>query len=149
MAQTGQCQVLELAPSEVWDELNSDKTSVLIDVRTRAEWGYVGIPDLQGIGREVILAEWRMFPQMQVNPEFFNEVQTQLGGRVPQNMYFLCRSGVRSLDAAKHVAEVLDSQGLAANCVNVINGFEGDLDENQQRGRVNGWKVLGLPWRQS
>lgn len=149
MAQQGRCQILEVAPQQAWDGLKNDKSSVLIDVRTRAEWGYVGIPDLQELDRNVILSEWRTYPTMQVNADFLTEVMEQLGGEVPDNLYFLCRSGVRSLDAAHVMADALDKQGKVANCINVVNGFEGDMDENRQRGHVNGWKVQGLPWLQS
>lgn len=148
MALSGQCQVLELSPEETWEGLKTDTSSVLIDVRTRPEWNYVGIPDLTALGREVILSEWRTYPQLQVNSGFVAEVLEALGDNVPGNIYFLCRSGVRSLEAARVMAEALDERGKVANCVNVLTGFEGDLDADRHRGRSNGWKVAGLPWRQ-
>ena len=122
---------------------------MLIDVRTRAEWGYVGVPDLQDLDRKVILSEWRAYPAMQVNADFVTEVLEQLGDTVPNNLYFLCRSGVRSLDAAHAMAQVFNDQGKVVNCFNVTYGFEGDMDENRRRGKVNGWKVENLPWQQS
>ena len=149
MAPAGRCQILEVTPAEAWEGLESDGSSILIDVRTRAEWKYVGIPDLHGLDREVILIEWRSYPQLQVNSEFLSELNKAIGESVPDNIYFICRSGARSLEAAQVTAEELNSRGAAANCVNVLEGFEGDLDANGHRGSVNGWKVRSLPWRQN
>ncbi len=148
MALSGQCLVLECSPEETWEGLKADTSSVLVDVRTRAEWNYVGIPDLAALNRDVILSEWRSYPQMQVNSGFVAEVLDALGEAVPDSIYFLCRSGVRSLEAARVMAEALDERGQVVNCVNVATGFEGDLNGDRHRGRVNGWKKAGLPWKQ-
>ncbi len=139
----------EVLPVETWEMLKQDSGSVLIDVRTHAEWGFVGIPDLGTLQNPFLMVEWAQLPNMSVNPGFVDKVMEQLWGRQPAKMFFLCRSGVRSLSAAQAVAAHLMKIGQVAECVNVLGGFEGDKDAAQHRGTVNGWKVAGLPWRQS
>ena len=68
---------------------------------------------------------------------------------MPGHLFFICRSGSRSLAAARLVAARTLGEGRPVECVNVAEGFEGDLDGEGHRGTVNGWKVAGLPWRQS
>ncbi|MEM9756807.1 MAG: rhodanese-like domain-containing protein [Pseudomonadota bacterium] len=142
-------RVGELSPAETWDKLTQDAASVLIDVRTRAEWTFVGAPDLSSLDRETIFVEWQVWPDMSHNPRFVAELQETLGGRVPTAMMFLCRSGVRSLAAAQATAAAYATQGHDVGCINVLGGFEGDLDRERHRGGVSGWKVAGLPWRQA
>lgn len=138
----------ELPPHEAYEALRQPNT-VLVDVRTKAEWSYVGIPDLDALAKEVIKVEWLAFPEMSVNPEFTGELFSQFGDRFPDKIYFICRSGVRSLDAAEYVADVIKEIGRATVCVNVEEGFEGDLDKSRHRGNLNGWKMRRLPWKQS
>ncbi len=142
-------RVFEALPQEVWDTLESDGKAVLMDVRSRAEWSFVGIPDLTALGRSALLVEWAGFPDMSVNPQFAEQVVDRLGPEIPRRLFFLCRSGVRSLSAAEAVADLLASRGVGGECINVAEGFEGDLDGEGHRGRLNGWKVRGLAWRQS
>jgi len=139
----------EIDPAEAYRHLESDSDAVLIDVRTRAEWAFVGMPDLSALGRPLWPLEWVTFPEMARNPDFLDEVASRIGGRPPGRPFFICRSGVRSMAAAQAVAAMMARQGMQAHCTNVAEGFEGDLDENGQRGRKNGWKNKGLPWRQS
>jgi len=141
--------VTEVLPHEAWDSLKSEPNSVLVDVRTKAEWSYVGNPNLESLNREVIRIEWLAFPDMSVNSEFAGELFSQFGDKFPVKIFFICRSGVRSLDAAEYVANVLKEIGRDTECVNVEEGFEGDLDGDKHRGTLNGWKKRGLPWRQS
>jgi rhodanese-related sulfurtransferase len=141
--------IYEVGPKETWDGLRNDKDAVLVDVRTHAEWSFVGLPDLSELGKELLLNQWAILPGMQQNPSFMDELDKQLDGAVPSKIYFLCRSGVRSLSAAHLVSEVLAARGQSVDCVNIIGGFEGDLDQDRQRGNMNGWKNDGLPWRQS
>lgn len=141
--------VSEVLPQEAWAELEASQDAVLIDVRTRAEWSFVGFPDLSSIGHTTVLAEWRSFPNMAVVENFADDLIEELGGVVPSKIFFVCRSGVRSMQAAAQVASVLASKGMSAACVNVAEGFEGDLNAEGQRGSVNGWKIRGLAWRQS
>ena len=141
--------IYEVGPKETWDGLRNDKDAVLVDVRTHAEWSFVGLPDLLELGKELLLNQWAILPGMQQNPSFMDELDKQLDGAAPSKIYFLCRSGVRSLSAAHLVSEALAARGQSVDCVNIIGGFEGDLDQDRQRGNMNGWKNDGLPWRQS
>ena len=141
--------IYEVGPKETWDGLRNDKDAVLVDVRTHAEWSFVGLPDLSELGKELLLNQWAILPGMQQNPSFMDELDKQLDGAAPSKIYFLCRSGVRSLSAAHLVSEALAARGQSVDCVNIIGGFEGDLDQDRRRGNMNGWKNDGLPWRQS
>lgn len=141
--------VSEILPQDAWAELENNSDAVLIDVRTRSEWAYVGLPDISELQRSVLLIEWRIFPSMSVNESFVDNLMEELGGTVPSKLFFLCRSGIRSLHAADLVVRTLNAQGLNVACYNVAEGFEGDLDDKGHRGTKNGWKVRGLAWRQS
>jgi rhodanese-related sulfurtransferase len=130
-----------------WQGLVSRPKSQLIDVRTRAEWTYVGLPDLGSIGKRPVLVEWQTFPDQAVDPRFIERLAGELqalGVEKDDELFFICRSGGRSLAAAKAMAEL----GYRA-CHNVAGGFEGPLDDDRHRGSVSGWKAAGLPWLQS
>lgn len=132
--------------TEVWKRLASDAASILIDVRTRAEWAYVGLPDLSGIGKQVIMVEWQTFPDNRIDPGFVANLKEALdaaGVQKSAELFFICRSGGRSRMAAVVMAEA----GYAC-CRNVAEGFEGPLDASRHRGQASGWKVAGLPWVQ-
>ncbi|MDQ0325826.1 rhodanese-related sulfurtransferase [Rhodopseudomonas julia] len=136
----------DVGPEEAWQAL-SESDAVLVDVRTRAEWAYVGLPDLSSLGRQLFLAEWQSFPTQQVDPDFAGKLVAALGeAGVGQDvpLYFICRSGVRSAAAAA----AMTAAGYGP-CFNVSGGFEGDRDEAGHRGQINGWKAVGLPWTQS
>jgi len=141
--------VTEETPSETWAGLKKTTDAVLVDVRTKAEWSFVGIPDLAALGKQVILQEWKQYPDMSVNDGFVANLLEQFGGAAPAKIYFLCRSGVRSMQAAQVVHQAFSLKGLSAQCVNVLEGFEGDLDASRHRGITNGWKSRGLAWGQS
>jgi rhodanese-related sulfurtransferase len=133
----------DVTPATAWKILSENKDAVLIDVRTRAEWNYVGLPELESIGRKPALLEWQVFPSMQQNPDFV----ATLGNAVANKdtpLLFLCRSGVRSAAAAK----AMTAAGYST-CINVAEGFEGPLDAQGKRGSAGGWKATGLPWRQT
>ncbi len=137
----------DVAVDEAWRVLLEDKDSVLIDVRTNAEWSFVGVPDTSALGKELFCVEWQSFPTMNVNEEFAATVAQavkEVGASEETNLFFLCRSGVRSRSAAV----AMTAAGFKA-AHNVAGGFEGDLDEERHRGRSNGWKAAGLPWRQN
>lgn len=142
-------QIGGVGPAEAWDILATEKTARLIDVRTQAEWGFVGVPDVSELGHTLICVEWASYPGMSQNPHFVDAVMTELGGEGPGKLLFLCRSGVRSLHAALAVTEYCSANGTPVTCLNVVEGFEGDLDPNGHRGFRNGWKHRGLAWRQS
>lgn len=140
----------EVSPAQAWTILEKEKDARLIDVRTQAEWTYVGVPDLSGIGGDLLCIEWVRFPGGSKNPDFVEEVTSSFGGRLPGKLLFLCRSGVRSLAAANAVSGALREKGIVGtDCLNVREGFEGDADTHGHRGSVNGWKFRGLAWRQS
>lgn len=127
---------------ETWAALRSDPMAALIDVRTDAEWAYVGLPDLSAAAKEVHRIPWQIFPAMTVNESFIPALRTA-GLTADHQLYFLCRSGARSLAAARAV--------LAAGyttAFNITDGFEGPLDEAGHRRTRAGWIAAGLPWRQ-
>jgi rhodanese-related sulfurtransferase len=118
----------------------------LIDVRTGAEWAYVGLPDLSSIGKRPVLVEWQVFPGGQLNTAFVDrlaEALAAIGTNKDNELFFICRSGGRSLGAARAMAAAGYSR-----CRNVADGFEGPLDPNRRRGTLGGWKAKGLPWVQ-
>lgn len=140
---------VEVLPTEAWDLLRQDFKVVLVDVRSAAEWNFVGVPDLGSLGRETIFVEWATWPGMSRNTRFVEDLVEQLGGEAPSKLLFLCRSGVRSLAAADAVNAAFTTRGLDVGCINVSGGFEGDLDADKHRGGLGGWKAEGLPWRQA
>lgn len=139
----------EVDPATAYRLLESDPDIALVDVRTRAEWAFVGVPDIRGTGRPFWMAEWVTFPTQAQNTDFLDELREQMGESPPARLLFICRSGSRSMAAARAVAAALAGQGIVAHCTNVAEGFEGDLDAEGHRGSLNGWKTRGLPWRQN
>jgi len=132
---------------DVWARLKNDPTAALVDVRTKAEWGYVGLPDLAPLGRQPLLVEWQTYPSGQIDPQFTEKLAGQLksaGVGKDHEIFFLCRSGARSKAAAAAMAAL----GFK-RCRNVAEGFEGPLDALKHRGATLGWKAAGLPWAQS
>jgi rhodanese-related sulfurtransferase len=134
--------VENISPSQVWQVLQQDPQAQLVDVRTDAEWTYVGLTDLSAAGKQPVLIPWQIFPKMEVNAGFVDQLR-QAGFTPEHHIYFLCRSGVRSLAAANAALEA----GFS-NVFNVADGFEGNPDAEGHRGRLAGWKASGLPWRQ-
>lgn len=124
-----------LTPAEAYDLLRLAPGAKLVDVRTRAEWDWVGrVPNAVEI-------EWNQYPGGVRNPNFVTELKRQVD---PEAMVvFLCRSGVRSIGAATAASEAGYN-----NCYNVLEGFEGDKDANGHRGNIGGWRKAGLPWIQ-
>jgi rhodanese-related sulfurtransferase len=146
-AQADENSVDEVDVEQAWQGLTSTPRSQLVDVRTRAEWTYVGIPDLGPAGKRPVLIEWQTFPDQAVDPRFAERLANELkalGVKPDDDLYFICRSGGRSLAAARAMAEA----GYRA-CHNVAGGFEGPLDDERHRGSAGGWKAAGLPWQQS
>lgn len=124
-----------LTPEEAFVLLQQLPGAVLVDVRTQAEWTFVG-----GVA-DAVQIEWKSFPGMQPNPAFITQLQAQVPGQA--HVLFLCRSGARSHDAA-----VAATAAGFSHCYNILEGFEGDRDAHGQRGRLNGWQAAGLPWNQ-
>ena len=136
----------EVSVNDVWNALERDRQAQLVDVRTRAEWTYVGLPELSRLGRKVITVEWQTFADNKVDSQFahrLTEAIDGLGGSRETEIFFICRSGARSLSAARALA----AAGYT-RCRNVTGGFEGQLDAEGHRGRLSGWKAAGLPWVQ-
>jgi len=127
--------------------LEGDSTSVLIDVRTQAEWAFVGTPDIQALGKTPLFLEWQSYPSMATDANFTARLEALLQSRGVErgaSLVFLCRSGARS----RHAAIAMTSVGWAP-CFNVSDGFEGPLDDSRRRGGASGWKASGLPWTQT
>jgi rhodanese-related sulfurtransferase len=131
-----------VTPKESFAALAADSNAQLVDVRTDAEWQYVGIPDLRPLGKQAVLVSWQYFPSGNVNASFVEELR-DAGLEPSQKIFFLCRSGVRSLAAAQAAA----AAGFA-DVYNIAHGFEGPPDAQGHRGQVAGWKADDLPWRQ-
>lgn len=131
-----------VAPTQVWDAICNDPQAQVVDVRTDAEWTYVGLPDLTDAGKQPLLIPWQIFPSMQVNAGFTDQMK-QAGLTPSHKVYFLCRSGARSLAAA----QAAQAAGFP-HAYNISDGFEGPPDEDGHRGTVHGWKAEALPWRQ-
>lgn len=132
-------EIRQMPSREAAEAMAGAPDAVLIDVRTDAEWAYVGVPSVPNLLR----LSWQRFPDGQVDPDFTAKVQA--AGIAPDRPVFLiCRSGARSQSAAMALA----ADGFT-NLTNVSDGFEGTLDGDRHRGTVNGWKRAGLPWVQS
>ena len=131
-----------VAPTQVWQALGTDSQAQLVDVRTDAEWTYVGLPDLTETGKQPLLIPWQKFPSGELNAGFTDQMK-QAGLTPSHKIYFLCRSGVRSLAAA----QAAQAAGFP-HAYNITDGFEGPPDEDGHRGTIAGWKADALPWRQ-
>ncbi len=139
----------DVSVEDAWKALAEDGAAVLVDVRTQAEWAYVGVCDLLELGKSPLLVSWQEFPHMAVNPAFVQMIagaQMTAGQDISKDspLYFLCRSGIRSRSAAAAMV----AAGYK-RCFNILAGFEGDPDQAGHRGNKNGWKAAGLPWQQS
>lgn len=132
----------DVTAQQAWEGLSSDSRSELVDVRTPAEWSFVGAPDLASLGKALVRVPWQVYPGMALNPRFSEEL---VGAGVSKDhaLFFLCRSGTRSRAAA----EAMTALGYR-RCYNVADGFEGPRDSGAHRGRLAGWKASGLPWTQ-
>jgi rhodanese-related sulfurtransferase len=118
--------------------LQQTPEAVLVDCRTEIEHMYVGHP----IGAEHVA--WQEGPDWEIDPDFAAKVKRLLKGELARPVLLICRSGVRSLAAG----EALEAAGFT-QVINVVEGFEGPLDEDFHRGTLGGWRYRGLPWQQS
>ena len=126
-----------LEPRRAWELLQQYTDAVLVDVRTKVEHAFVGHP----LGASHIA--WKEAPDWQVNPKFVAEVEKLVPDKNAP-ILLLCRSGQRSLDAAK----ALEEAGFR-RLINIVDGFEGPLDQHNHRGNLGGWRFNDLPWAQS
>lgn len=132
----------DVGPREAWDILAAHASAALVDVRTDAEWTYVGLPDLTRLGKDVHRLSWQTFPDNIIDADFVSVVRDS-GLTEEQPILLICRSGARSRAAAI----ALTAAGFE-RCYNVASGFEGPLDEARHRSVKAGWKAAGLPWSQ-
>jgi rhodanese-related sulfurtransferase len=132
----------DVSPRQVWEALMSNPAAVLCDVRTSAEWNFVGQPELSQTGKQVLLVQWQTYPSMQLNPKFVESLAAAQA-QPDDHVYFICRSGARSMAAA----QAAKAAGYK-HVYNVKDGFEGPADARGHRGTVAGWKADGLPWKQ-
>ena len=133
----------DISVEDAWRILGEDATAQLVDVRTQAEWNFVGLPDLSKVKKTVHRVEWQGFPDGEFNAQFSDQVAAT-GVKPADHILFLCRSGSRSRAAA-----ICQTGAGYSKCYNIAGGFEGDLDGDGHRGRVRGWKSAGLPWNQT
>ncbi len=124
----------DVTPELAWRWVQ-EGSAVLVDVRSDAEREWVGY-----VPGAVALA-WKQWPGMALNPAFDEGIRAAVPSG--KKAVLMCRSGVRSIAAAKRATE------LGIEAYNILEGFEGDPDENGQRGHRGGWRMRGLPWRQN
>lgn len=135
--------VKDISPQQAWEILSDNPSTVLLDVRTRVEYEYVGH------ALNSLNIPWVEAPSWQIDPDFVEKVRMVLKREEQQPLestaiLAICRSGKRSKAALQALAE----EGFNV-LYNIEEGFEGDLDENGHRNTINGWRFAGLPWRQS
>jgi rhodanese-related sulfurtransferase len=126
-----------LEPRDAHTFLQQRPHALFVDVRMEIEYLYVGHPP------GVVHIPWYEYPHMQVEPARFVEQVRREGGREDMPVVLICRSGKRTVEAG----QALEAAGFG-EVVNVLHGFEGELDEHFQRGKLNGWRHDGLPWEQ-
>ncbi len=133
----------DVTPADAWNALSQYPNAQLVDVRTQAEWSFAGVPSLDSVGKTVKTISWKFYPNFDVNPRFVEQLEAAaLDKSAP--LYFLCKTGGRSTDAA-----IAATAAGFLHCYNIEGGFEGDINSNHQRGQVNGWKASRLPWQQA
>jgi len=126
-----------LTPQQSWDLMQSDSNAIMIDVRTKMEHTFLGRP------LNAVHVPWKEAPEWTLNTAFVAQVeQVVIDKSAP--VLLLCRSGVRSLEAAS----ALENAGYT-HLINILDGFEGALDDNKHRGNISGWRYSQLPWEQS
>jgi rhodanese-related sulfurtransferase len=130
----------DVTSREVFEYIMSHDDGILIDVRTEAEWANVGAPHFPENKNPPVLLSWRKLPDMTLNMAFASELKQRCSDEKTP-LFFLCRSGVRSKDAANEMTK----QGYL-NCFNIVAGFEGTAQVADIQAQVLGWKAEGLPW---
>jgi rhodanese-related sulfurtransferase len=127
-----------LTPLQTWDYLRSRPDALFVDVRMEIEYLYVGHPP------GVVHLPWYEYPEMQVRPQaFVEQVRREVEGDNSRPVVLICRSGKRTVEAGM----ALEAAGFS-EVINVLHGFEGELNPQLQRGHLNGWRHDGLPWEQ-
>ncbi len=126
-----------LQPKQAWDYLQQHPAALFVDVRMEIESLYVGRPP------GVVNLPWYEYPDLLPNPQKFAEAVAQEANNKAQPVLLICRSGKRTLDAGK----ALEAAGFS-EVINIVHGFEGELDEQFRRSTLSGWRFDGLPWEQ-
>jgi rhodanese-related sulfurtransferase len=137
----------DVSARDAWDGLAGSSGAALIDVRSRAEWVYVGVPVVSSVDKKTLLIEWDDFTTGAIVPDFIGRLKAALaenGISDDAPLYFICRSGNRSRNAA-----IAATAAGHSNCFNIEFGFEGRLDAERHRNTPGSWKAEGLPWVQS
>ena len=124
----------DVTAPQAWQWVQAGQ-ALLVDVRSDAERDWVGmVPGAAAVA-------WKQWPGMAINASFDAQLQAAAPAGAP--LVMLCRSGVRSIAAARRATE------LGYTAYNILEGFEGDADAQGHRGQRGGWRLQGLPWRQS
>lgn len=127
-----------ITPLEAYEFIQRRPDALFLDVRMEIEYLYVGHPP------GVVHLSWYEYPEMSAHPErFVQQVEREVAGDKSRPVVLICRSGKRTVDAGL----ALEAAGFS-DVSNVLEGFEGDLDNKDQRGHINGWRHAGLPWEQ-
>ncbi|PZP86624.1 MAG: sulfurtransferase [Azospirillum brasilense] len=132
-----------VSPAEAWEAVSAHPQATLVDVRSHAEWLFAGLPDLSALGKDVVTVSWKLYPNFDLNPQFIAQLEAAAPDKSAP-LYFLCKTGGRSTDAA-----IAATAAGYAQCYNITGGFEGDMNNQRQRGTINGWKAAGLAWLQA
>lgn len=133
----------DVTPAEAWSGLSNNPNSQLIDVRTQAEWAFSGLPTLSSINKNTKTISWKFYPNFELNTRFIEQLESTVPDKSAP-LYFLCKTGGRSTDAA-----IAATAAGYTNCFNIEGGFEGEINRNNQRGQMSGWKAARLPWQQT
>lgn len=133
----------DVTPADAWAALAQSTNTQLVDVRTQAEWSFAGVPSLDSLNKTVKTVSWKFYPNFEVNTRFIEQLEQAVADKNAP-LYFLCKTGGRSTDAA-----IAATAAGYTQCYNIEGGFEGDINTNHQRGQVNGWKASRLPWQQA
>lgn len=124
-----------LTPLEAYTVLQLAPGAKIVDVRTHAEWDWVGHV------KDAVEIEWMRYPELDTNPNFVAQLTRQVDKEAL--VMFICRSGQRS-----NYAAIAATEAGFGDCYNILEGFEGDRDANDHRGKLGGWRMAGLPWYQ-
>eukprot|EP01080_Neovahlkampfia_damariscottae_P011299 gene11299-4110_t len=141
-------EVPDITPQDTLKILMADKNSFLIDIRTDAEWMWVGKPEIPTTPwkSEPIFVQFLYHPNRNLNPNFFEEVLSKLKKsprfKPDSKLFFLCCCASRSVKASKMFKE------KGYNAYNILYGFDGPANQDRQRGKVDGWRFRNLPWYQ-
>jgi rhodanese-related sulfurtransferase len=127
-----------LLPKETWALLQQQPEILFLDVRMEIEAQYVGRPP------GAVNIPWVEYPDFKLDAAQFVQAVEKLSPAKDAPVVLICRSGQRSVDAGI----ALEKAGFT-QVINVLEGFEGELDDNNQRGTESGWRFDGLPWSQS